>query len=168
MPLYTVDSSQSRIEVRARSRIHDTTSVFDSIRGSVEAAPETLRENGARASFTVDMGSFDAGDWLKNKKLASEIDPKRYPTATFELARLERISDRDHGGFEVAARGRLRYRNHTLEIEISGTGTMDVEGIEARGHFDLDLRDLGMKPPRFLMFKMDPELTIDVFLRATT
>lgn len=112
------------------------------------------------------MGSFDAGDWLKNKKLKSEIDPKKYPTASFHLGGLDEVVERGDGGFEVKARGLLRYRGREVEIVIAGTGTMDAAGIDARGSFDLDLRDLGMKPPRFLMFKMEPELTIEVVLRA--
>ncbi len=167
VPIYTVDSSRSKMLVQARSKIHDTTSSFDRILGSVEATPDTLAEAGAKADFTVEMGSFDAGDWLKNKKLKSEIDPKKYPTATFALGRLDEVVKRDDGSFEVKARGTLRYRGREVEIEIAGSGTMDAGAIDARGSFDLDLRDLGMKPPRFLMFKMEPELTVEVFLRAS-
>jgi polyisoprenoid-binding protein YceI len=166
VPVYNVDTAQSKMLVQARSKIHDTTSTFDRILGSVDATPDTLEQEGAKASFTVEMGSFDAGDWLKNKKLKSEIDPKNYPTATFELGGLDKVVKRDDGAFEVKARGLLRYRGREVELEITGSGTMDDGSIDAKGTFDLDLRDLGMKPPRFLMFKMEPELTVEVFLRA--
>jgi polyisoprenoid-binding protein YceI len=163
---YIVDSSRTEMLVQARSRIHDTTSKWDRIAGTVEADPETLAEAGARASFTVEMAAFDAGDWLKNKKLKSEIDAKKYPTATFELIGLRDVVKRDDGTFAATARGLLRYRGRELDVEIAGNGTMDETGIDARGTFDIDLRDFGMKPPRFLMFKMEPELTIEIFLRA--
>jgi polyisoprenoid-binding protein YceI len=143
-------------------------STFDRIKGAVEADPDTLTETGAKANFTVEMGAFDAGDWLKNKKLKSELDPKKYPDATFELTGLSDVVKRDDGAFEATAKGMIRYRGRAVEVKIAGSGTIDAGGIDAKATFDIDLRDFGMKPPRFWMFKMEPELSIEVLLRAAS
>ena len=164
VPRYTVDSSRTKMAVKARSSIHDTTTTFTGVSGTVDADPDALDQ--AKASFTVTMADFDAGDWLKNRKMKKELDPDKYPRATFELTAVRDITKREDGSFEAVADGVLRYRNRELKTTIAGKGTMDDGEIAATGKFDLDLRDFGMKPPRFLMFKMEPELTLEVTLRA--
>ncbi len=51
-------------------------------------------------------------------------------------------------------------------MEIAGKGSIDDSGVDATGTFSLDIRDLGMKPPKFLMFRVEPEVTVEVTLRA--
>ncbi len=163
MPHYKVDSAQTKMFVQARSNIHDTTTTFPAISGNVEVDPADLA--GAKASFTVSMKEFDAGDWLKNRKMKSELAPDKYPSASFELTGLRDINQSDDGAFAAIAQGVLRYRNKELQAEITGQGTIDGTTIAATGTFDIDLRDFAMKPPRILMFKMEPELSIEVTLR---
>lgn len=166
MPSYNVDTGRSQLVVRARSSIHDTNTTFTKISGTVQADSATLEDTGATASFQVDMGSFDAGDWLKNRKLKKDVDPGRYPTATFELSELRDVKRNDDGSFAAKAVGTLAWRGRNVTLEVAGKGTMDDNGIDATGTFDLDIRELGMEPPKFLMFKVDPEVTIEVTLRA--
>ena len=53
------------------------------------------------------MTAFDAGDWLKNRKLRKDFELDGHPTATFTL---ERVSDvvRDGAKFTAKAEGVLR------------------------------------------------------------
>jgi len=64
------------LTVQARSRLHDTTTVWNRITGEVTADAETLATAGATAAFDVDMTAFDAGDFLKNRKLRKDFDAK--------------------------------------------------------------------------------------------
>ena len=143
-----------RAAERRRSFADQATEAGVAVAALFGASPELAKVARAATSFAGYL------------PIKSEIDPKKYPTATFELSGLDEVVKRDDGAFNVKARGLLRYRGREVELEIAGTGTMDEAGIDAKGEFDLDLRDLGMKPPRFLMFKMEPELTVEVFLRA--
>ena len=59
--------SSGKLTVKARSRVHDTTTVWDKVSGDVDADPDAIEQ--AKATFSVDMTSFDAGDFLKNRKL---------------------------------------------------------------------------------------------------
>ena len=81
----------SKLSVKARSRIHDTTTVWDSIAGTVEADLATIETTGAKVSIAVDMTKFDAGDFLKNRKLRKDFDLEAHPAATFELTALEGV-----------------------------------------------------------------------------
>jgi polyisoprenoid-binding protein YceI len=154
-----------KLTVRARSKIHDTTTVWDRITGDVEADPDTLATAGAVASFRVDMTSFDAGDWLKNRKLRKDFDLEGHPTATFELRTLRDVR-RDGPTFTATAEGVLRWRGKEVALTLAGTGRLDGAGLEASATFELDIRSLGLSAPRFLMFKVEDEVAIEVTVRG--
>lgn len=153
------------LTVRARSRIHDTTTVWNRITGDVEADPDTLATAGAAATFRVDMTSFDAGDWLKNRKLRKDFDLEGHPTATFELRTLRDVQ-RDGPTFTATAEGVLRWRGREVALTLAGKGKLDGAGLEATATFDLDIRKLGLSAPRFLMIKMEDEVAIEVTVRG--
>src|SRR6185436_19770620 len=66
------------LTVQARSRVHDTTTVWSKVTGEVDADPETLASAGATARFEVDMTAFDAGDFLRNRKLRKDFELERH------------------------------------------------------------------------------------------
>ncbi|MCG8425199.1 MAG: YceI family protein [Proteobacteria bacterium] len=166
MPIYRVDSQRSGIVVRARSSIHDTNTTWDTLSGRVEADPATLDSAGATASLVVDMTSYDAGDWLKNRKLKKDLDLARHPIATFDVTALRDVRQKDRGQFSATADGVLRWRDRELSLTVTGQGIIDNTRIEATGSFDMDIRELGVQPPRFLMFKVANEVTVEVTLHA--
>ncbi len=156
---YRVDSG--KLTVKARSKIHDTTTVWSTITGDVEADPDTLATAGAKATFTVDMTAFDAGDFLKNRKLRKDFDMDAHPKATFEL-RAVRDVVREGATFKATAEGVLRWRGKEVVVTLQGSGKLDAVGVDAKGEFDLDIRTLGLAAPRFLMIKMEDEVTVAV------
>ncbi len=165
MPRYRIGNG-SKIQVKARSKIHDTNAVWDQVTGDVDATADTLASAGATARFAVEMTKFDAGDFIKNRKLKSEFDLEAHPQATFDLKQVKdvvRTGDR----FTAIAVGTLRWRGKEVELSVRGQGSLTDTGIDATGSFDLDIRQVGLKAPRFLMFKMDDEVTIEVTLRGT-
>jgi polyisoprenoid-binding protein YceI len=163
---YIVDSRASRILVKARSSIHDTDTRWDHVEGQVEADPDTLETAGATGSFTVDMTRFDAGDWLKNRKLKKDLDVESYPSASFAITGLRDVARVADGSFEAICDGVLSWRGREVTISVRGTGRVDDGGIEAVGTFDLDITDLGVKPPKILMFKVEEQVTVEVTLEA--
>jgi polyisoprenoid-binding protein YceI len=154
-----------KLTVRARSRIHDTTTVWDRITGDVEADPETLAAAGAVAAFRVDMTSFDAGDWLRNRKLRKDFDLEGHPSAAFELRALRDVR-RDGAGFTATAEGVLRWRGKEVPLTLAGKGKLDAAGLDATATFELDIRKLGLAAPRFLVIKMEDEVEIEVTVRG--
>jgi polyisoprenoid-binding protein YceI len=161
---YRVDGGT--LKVQARSRVHDTTTVWDKLAGDVEADADTLATAGARATFRVDMTSFDAGDWLKNRKLKKDFDMDAHPTATFELTAVRDVV-RDGAKFTATAEGLLRWRGKEVPLVLSGRGTLDDTHVEASATFELDIKKLGLSAPRFLMIKMEDEVTVDVSVRGS-
>jgi polyisoprenoid-binding protein YceI len=151
--------TSGKLTVQARSRLHDTTTVWTKVTGEVTADPENIEQ--ARATFTVDMTSFDAGDWLKNRKLKKDFDMDAHPTAVFELRGVKDVV-RDGTRFTANAEGVLRWRGKEVVLVLAGRGTLDDMRVEASATFELDIKKLGLSAPRFLMIKMEDEVTVDV------
>lgn len=154
-----------KLTVKARSRVHDTTTVWDKVTGDVEADADTLATAGATATFAVDMTAFDAGDWLKNRKLRKDFDMDSHPRATFELRSVRDVV-RDGASFTATAEGVLTWRGKEVLVTLAGQGKLDGVSLEAKATFELDIKQLGLAAPRFLMFKVEDEVTVDVTVRG--
>ena len=155
--------SAGKLTVKARSTVHDTTTVWDKITGSVDASPDAI--DAAQATFTVDMTKFDAGDFLKNRKLRKDFDMDGHPTATFTLGSVSNVV-RDGDKFTAKAEGTLRWRGKDVVLSLAGQGTLDDKHVEAKATFELDIRKLGLSAPRFFIIKMEDEVTVEVTLRG--
>ncbi len=154
-----------KLEVSAHSKIHDTKTVWDKVAGTVDADPDTLATAGAKAVFSVDMTSFDAGDFLKNRKLRKDFEMDSHPKAEFELTAVKDVV-RDGASFTATAEGTLRWRGKSVPLVLAGRGKLDAMGLEASATFELDIRKLGLAAPRFLMFKMEDEVSVAVTIRG--
>jgi hypothetical protein len=157
------------LTVQARSRIHDTNTVWNKVTGEIVADPATLADvgpTGTRADFEVDMTAFDAGDFLKNRKLRKDFALEAHPLARFSLTGLEGVV-RSGSTFTATARGMLEWRGRRIELVLAGRGMLDDMRVEATATFELDIRRLGLSAPRFLMFKIEDEVAVGVALRGT-
>jgi polyisoprenoid-binding protein YceI len=158
--------ASGKLTVKARSSVHDVTTVWNKIAGDVDADPDAIEA--ARATFEVDMTAFDAGDWLKNRKLRKDFDLEQHPRATFELRSVsEVVRDGVHKeAFSAKAAGVLRWRDQELGLELVGSGTLGRERLAANATFELDIRKLGLSAPRFFVFKMEDVVTIAIEIQG--
>ena len=149
------------MKVQARSRVHDVSTTWSKITSEVDADPDAVEA--AKATFTVEMTEFDAGDWLKNRKLRKDFALEEHPTATFTL---EHVSDvvRDGAKFEANAEGTLRWRGKAVPLKLSGRGSLDAKQLTASATFELDIKLLGLQAPKFFIVKMEDVVTVSVTL----
>ncbi len=157
---------RGRVVSTARSSIHDTRTEWSTLAGTIEADPTTLTAGEAKAEIAVDMRAFDAGDFLKNRKLKKDLGVERHPEARFSLRGLRDVVDRGGGRFDAIADGEIAWRGRTAAIEARGSGTLDAVSLEATARFELDVTSLGVTPPRILMFKVEEVVTVEVELSA--
>ncbi|CAN5808002.1 hypothetical protein BH11MYX2_BH11MYX2_17960 [soil metagenome] len=145
--------------VKARSRLHDVQTTWSKITGEVDADASAIE--GAHAAFVVDMTAFDAGDFIKNRKLRSDFQLEANPSAKFVLRAVKDVV-RDGAKFTATAEGVLSWRGKDVVLALAGRGTLDDMRVEATATFELDIRKLGLSAPRFLMIKMDDEVSVEV------
>jgi hypothetical protein len=165
VPTYEIDSQHSRVVVRSTSPIHDTTTTWSAVRGTIDANPADLA-TGTTAQILVDMTRFDAGDFLRNRALRKIIAEGGYRDATFELAELHNLVDMGNQQFSADALGELRWRGKAVPIQASGTGTFTAQSLQATATFALDVTRLGVEPPRFLLLKVDDTVSVTVTITA--
>lgn len=161
MPRYRVTAG--KLTVQARSKVHDTTTVWSQVAGDIEADPEALAT--ATAKFTVDMTAFDAGDFLKNRKLRKDFELERHPQATFTLTGVKNVV-RNGASFTATAEGTLGWRGKQVGLVLEGRGTLDAMAVSAQATFELDIKTLGLQAPRFLMFKVEDEVSVTIALQG--
>lgn len=161
MPRYVV--STGRVAVTARSSVHDTTTIWSVVSGTIDF--DTAHPERAAADVRVDMRVFDAGDRLRTWKIRADLELEKYPTARFRLDRLEQLARQ---GDEVSAdaHGSLDWRERTASIRARGSATVAAQHIRARASFELDMRNLGVKAPRILMFRMNDVVEVEVEISA--
>ncbi|MEO6774086.1 MAG: YceI family protein [Kofleriaceae bacterium] len=147
--------------VQARSRVHDVSTTWTKIVAEIEADPDAVEA--AKATFTVDMTAFDAGDWLKNRKLRKDFALDQHPTATFTLDRVSGVV-RDGAKFAATAEGTLRWRGKTVPLKLDGRGSLDASHLSASASFELDIKLLGLTAPKFFIVKMEDVVTVEVTL----
>lgn len=155
---------RGRLVVKARSSVHDTTTTWDKLTGEAEADPDAI--DAATAQVTVDMTSFDAGDWLKNRKLRKDFALEDHPTATFQLEKVSSVQ-RDGAKFTATAEGTLRWRGKQVPLTLTGHGSLDDKTLSATASFELDIKLLGLTPPKLFMFKVEDVVTVEVTLSGT-
>ena len=111
------------------------------------------------------MTAFDAGDFLKNRKLRKDFALEAHPRASFVLTALQGVV-RTGAAFTATAVGTLDWRGKRVELTLAGRGTLDAVAAVASATFELDIRWLGLAAPKFLIFKVEDEVTVDVAIRG--
>lgn len=164
--LVTYAVTDGRVVVRAKSSLHDTVTTWPQVGGEIRADVDNLVD--AAVAVTVDMTDFDAGDFLRNRKLKKDLGLASHPEARFRLAKVLEVSrDAQSGAFDARAEGVLAWRGREVTLEVTGAGKIDEQRIDARAEFSLDVTELGVTPPRFLMLKVADVVDVSVEIRAT-
>jgi polyisoprenoid-binding protein YceI len=166
VPRYVIDSAASRLLVTARSSIHDTETRWRQLAGTIDADPSDLAGSPAAAEVVVDMTTADAGDFLRNRKLRKDLELERYREARFRLQRLREVVARGAGSFAATADGTIAWHGREVAVSASGDGTFAGVELRATARFELDVRAFGVEPPRFLMFKVEDVVAVEVSLVA--
>ena len=125
--------------------------------GSVDPAAVTR----GRLELPVDL--LSSGNPLNDREMKRRIDARRHPTIAGELTAIE---DSDDPGYLV--RGDLTFRGVTRSYE----GRMDIVALDAgtlrlEGERVFDIREFGMQPPKILMLRVFPEVSVRVSIEAT-
>ncbi len=103
-----------------------------------------------------------SGNALQDREMWKLIDSRRFPTIAADLRSLanEGGAGRYKARGDITCAGRQRRYEGMLSVACEG------ERLRVEGELRVDIRDFGMKPPRFLMFKVEPEVNVRLRLVA--
>ncbi len=142
--------------------MHGTAS---NLNGYIEAefAGDMLESDPApKMHLEVPVEQLRSGNALQDREMWKLIDSKRFPLIAADLRSLE--PDGSAGSYkaggDITLAGRQRHYDGTLTIVREG------EALRVEGRLRVDIRDFGIAPPRFLMFKVEPEVNLHLRLTA--
>ena len=163
---YRVDTGGSRLVARARSPMHEVQIIWNSMRGTVSVDPSNPTK-GVEATVEVDMLQYDAGDWLRNRKIRKDLALPRYPLATMELRKLMNLEAGSTGELHGEMEALLHWRDRTVSLPVRGQGKVSDKSLFAVCTFQLEMGQLGISVPTFLMFRMDELVSLEATVVGT-
>lgn len=134
----------------------------DTVVGEVELGEPVAGEPSRQADgeVCVRMAAWESDNALRDADARGLFEAREHPEACFAPSRLQVGDD----ATEIV--GRLQLRDVHRDLAVPGTLTREGEAFRFRGSVDIVLSDWELRPPRFLFFVVDDEVTIEVDVRA--
>jgi polyisoprenoid-binding protein YceI len=162
---YRIVPTRSRVWIEARSNVHPIHTEAEGLEGWLELDVDDGKVNvdssmHGHLEFPVD--NLRSGNGFEDRELRRRIDARRFPTIAGDLTGMDDSSDSTHYvvGGELTFRGVTRRYEDTMTVDV-------VDGtITLAGRSTFDIRDFGMEPPRILMLKVEPEVSVRVEIIA--
>jgi hypothetical protein len=164
---YRIVPERSRVWIDARSSVHPIHSSTDGLEGFIELDP--LAGGGIELAtppaghLALPVSRLSSGNVLEDRELRNRVDAKRFPTIHGTITHAARIdgTDRYRVGGDLAFRGVTQPCEDELRLAVVDDRTVRIEGSST-----FDIRDFGMQPPRILMLRVHPQVTVRVELIA--
>jgi hypothetical protein len=162
---YGIDPGRSSVAILATSSVHDIHAEAPGPSGWIELSG-TPGRFGPKTTLTgrieVAAGGLSADNPLVEREMKRRIDARRHPVISGEATGVEGAS-----GDEVELTGEITFLGRPCEVTGTVAVTAEGEGVRVTGSQILDVRVWGLKPPKLLMLKVHPEVTVTIDLVAT-
>jgi polyisoprenoid-binding protein YceI len=167
MARYEIDSGRTTVWIEARSSLHPIRSETSALRGwfdgDIEADGRLSEGSSPKAELELPIDLMSSGNGLYDREMKRRVDARRYPTITATLAAMmpTATAGRYRAEGDVTFHGVTRRVSDELALSAPEPGTVVFEGQHA-----FNLPDFGMQPPRIMMLKVYPDVTIRVRIVA--
>jgi polyisoprenoid-binding protein YceI len=166
MARYRILASRSRVWIEARSNVHPIHSEAEGLVGWLDLDISDGKVNVDQTplghlEFPVE--NLKSGNAFEDRELRRRIDARRYPHIAGDLKAMKH----SNGSTEYIVSGDLSFRGVTRSYEDTMTvDAVDDHMVTLAGQSTFDIRDFGMEPPRILMLKVQPEVSVRVEIVA--
>jgi polyisoprenoid-binding protein YceI len=131
--------------------------------GTVEVDVVDGRAGSAFAGhLEVPVKRLRSGNPLNDAELQRRVDVRRYPTIVGEVRSAAPLGD--DGRFRVE--GDVTFHGVTRAVTGELHVAVDGDRLIIEGEHVFDIREYGVKPPRILMLRVEPEVTVRIRLVA--
>ncbi|MCZ7529445.1 MAG: YceI family protein [Acidimicrobiia bacterium] len=172
MVRYEIVSDSSEIQLDASSSVHPIHTSTRGLTGFVELDDTdgvfSLSESPAGSSpgeLHVPLGELRSGNPLIDRETRRRLDTKSHPEISGMLTSLSHVE-----GDRYAATGSVDLMGESVDVEgeltisygeaaDAGDDTLRIEGEQV-----FDVRDWGIKPPKLLVVKVHPDVTVRISL----
>lgn len=166
MSRYRVVAAESPVQIDARSSMHPIHAITRELSGDIEVTldaqgwPDLTKPYSATLSLPVE--SIRSGNNLQDREMRRRLDSRRNPTIEVSVAEAQPAATggRYRATARIAANGQAQ--------SVTGEVRMRSEGdrIVIEGEQVIDMRSFGVEPPRLLILKVEPEVTVHVHVTA--
>jgi polyisoprenoid-binding protein YceI len=159
---YRVVPDRSRLWAEARSSLHPVRVETAGLTGTIEAEVAEGRVRlGAPFRVEIDAEKLRSGNGLVDGELQRRLETRKFPRV------IGAVNFADETGATWRLRGELTLHGEGRMTDAIVTArVVDENTIEVEGEKIIDMRDYGLTPPKFLMFKVHPDVKIRAKLVA--
>lgn len=161
---FRISPQKSELWAEARSSLHPVRVHTSGLEGVVEAelvdGQATL---GMPTTVELETQRLRSGNPLVDGELQRRLDSRKFPRIRGELTGVG--TGNGPGTRRLTGELTLHGVTRTLDVDVT-VRQLDPRTVEIEGARAIDMRDFGLPPPSFLMFKMQPEVQVRARLVA--
>jgi polyisoprenoid-binding protein YceI len=162
---YRIVPTRSRVWIDARSNVHPIHTEAQGLEGFLDLEVSDGRvmvDEAPLGHLEFAVENLTSGNGFEDRELRRRIDSRRFPKIAGDLTMMETASDQQN----YIVGGDLTFRGVTRSYEDSMTIDVVDGTVRLAGRSTFDIRDFGMDPPRILMLKVEPEVSVRVEIVA--
>jgi polyisoprenoid-binding protein YceI len=160
---YRVIPERSQLWAEARSSIHPIRVETNGLTGDIEAEVETGQGRlGAPFRVEIHAERLKSGNGLVDGELQRRLDTRKFPQVVGAVLEVEPLpSGRWRLRGDLSLHGVTRATDAEVTVRVIDETTIEIEGEKT-----IDMRDYGLTPPKFLMFRVQPDVKVRARLLA--
>jgi polyisoprenoid-binding protein YceI len=156
---FRIVPERSRLTVEARSSVHPITIETQSLEGHLEVdvgASAIDLKRAPSGSLKLAADGLVSGIELYDLEIQRMIEVRKYRHLRGEVKDVK-----DLGGSRYRVKGDIQFHGVTQSIEGDvAVRVVDAETLEIEGERVFDMRDFQLDPPKIMMLRVFPEVTV--------
>jgi len=150
-------TSESVVEIQAKSSVHPIKGEIKAITGDVTGAVEDgkiLLDPMPSGYIECPVDALKSGNKLEDFEMRRRVEAKKFPTIRFDLR------EASGGPEEFKLRCALTFHGVTKEFEETCTAKFDGDKLLVEGQHTFNIEEYGVTAPKIMNLKVYPDVTI--------
>jgi polyisoprenoid-binding protein YceI len=161
--IYRVSPERSRLWAEARSTLHPVKVETSGLTGDLEAEIEGGRVRLVPPfKVTIDAERLKSGNGLVDAELARRLDTRKFPRV---IGAVKEVTADGPGRAKLGGELSLHGVGKLTDAEVT-LRALDDRTLEIEGEKVIDMRDFNLTPPKFLIFRVYPDVKVRARLIA--
>jgi polyisoprenoid-binding protein YceI len=157
MSRFRVIPDRSKLWAEARSSIHPVKVETSGLSGDLEAEiTDGMVELKAPFKVEIDAERLRSGTGLIDGELQRRLETRKFPRV---IGHVKEVSGAGPGRARLAGELSLHGATRKADVEVSVRALVE-RTLEIEGEKVIDMRDYDLTPPKFLMFKVHPDVKV--------
>jgi len=160
---YRLIPERSELWAEARSSLHPIRVETSGLTGEIDAEIEGDQVRlSAPFRIEIDAQRLKSGNRLVDGELQRRLDTRKFPRVVGIVSGVDPLQPgRARLRGDLSLHGVSKSTHVEVAVRVLEDGTIEIEGDKT-----IDMRDHGMTPPKFLMFKVQPDVKVRARLVA--